>query len=376
MSAPPTGALNLDRLISQLGFIQLDSIQVVSRAHHHILWSRNQSYREPMLDRHLRRDRGVFEHFTHDASVIPMSFYPMWRRQFRRLGDKVRARGWDGLQTEGVDLGAIKHRISEEGPLCTRDFSSKVDSNKHMWSRPPHKLALDYLWYCGELTTAYRDNFTKFYDLTERVIPSEQLNSLRSEHDQIHWLCEAAVDRLAFATPGEIQRFWAAVDRREVEAWIKSERESLIPVSVECADKTERKAWASHSVLNRLGETASAPSQRLRVLNPFDPLIRDRQRLKYLFDFEYTVEMFVPAAKRRWGYYIYPILQGDRFIGRIELKAHRKQGSLDVLNLWSERSIRWSSDREGKLQAELERMARFIGVPEVRWKCARAPEAP
>ncbi|HKK96981.1 MAG TPA: crosslink repair DNA glycosylase YcaQ family protein, partial [Marivita sp.] len=137
----PVGTLDLPKLIHDLGFVQLDSIQVVARAHHHILWSRNQNYREPMLDTCLGRDRAVFEHFTHDASVLPMEFLPMWQRQFRRMQDKLNRPGWWKNLPDAKARDTIKARIRKEGALSTKAFDTKIDGPKAMWSRPPHKRA-------------------------------------------------------------------------------------------------------------------------------------------------------------------------------------------------------------------------------------------
>ena len=360
----PTGKLDLDAIIKQLGFVQLDSIQVVSRAHHHILWSRNQHYREDMLHKHMSRDRRVFEHFTHDASIIPMDFYPLWTRQFRRLEERVRGWEWHRGMSSEEERAAIKARIESEGPLSTKSFDSRISGKKQMWSRPPHKLALDYLWYAGELSTAHRENFTKYYDLTHRVIPTGVLEQEHPDADQVDWLCGAALARLAFGTEGEIQRFWDAVDSAEAKAWVARNAEKLVPVEIEGADRIWRPAFAPGDIEARI-EEAPAATSRLRILNPFDPTIRNRERLKRLFGFEYTVEMFVPAAKRRWGYYVYPLLEGDRFVGRIEIKANRKSGELRVINLWPEPGVKWSDSRERKLDAELWRMARFIAAQEI-----------
>jgi len=366
LAETPTGKLDLGAMIARLGFVQLDTIRVVARAHHHILWSRNQNYREPMLNRHMADHRQVFEHFTHDASVIPMQFYPMWQRRFRHLEEKVRGWEWHrGMLGEDGREG-IKTRIRNEGPLCTKAFDTKVRGKKEMWKRPPHKLALDYMWYAGELSTSHRENFTKFYDLTERVIPAEFLSDVPSEQTQINWLCEAALERMAFGSEGDIQRFWDAVKRDEVKAWTGARASELVPVEIQAADGSWASALAPSDIEQRLSDAPAATS-RMRILNPFDPVIRDRKRLARLFGFEYTVEMFVPAAKRRWGYYVYPLLEGDRFVGRIEVKADRKAGRLNVLNVWHERGVKWTAARAAKLDAELDRMARFIGVDEVVW---------
>ncbi|KJS26914.1 MAG: hypothetical protein VR75_05650 [Hyphomonadaceae bacterium BRH_c29] len=363
LSATPTGPLDLAALIRGLGFVQLDSIRVVARAHDHIIWSRNQNYREPMLDQLMRKERGVFEHFTHDASVIPMEFYPNWRRQFRRLEEKVRGWEWHRGMVDADGRADIVRRIREEGPLSTKAFDTKIKGPREMWRRPPHKLALDYMWYAGDLSTSHRENFTKFYDLTERVIPDHHRDDEPPEPDQVDWLCREAMDRLAFASEGDIQRFWGAVDLAEVKDWAARQKR-LVPVRIECADGTWITATATSDIENRL-ETAPSPTSRLRILSPFDPVIRDRNRLQRLFGFDYRIEIFVPAAKRLWGYYVYPLLEGDRMVGRIEVKADRAAGTLTVEQLWAEPGVAWTSAREARLQGELARFARLAGVDTV-----------
>ena len=112
---------------------------------------------------------------------------------------------------------------------------------------------------------------------------------------------------------------------------------------------------------------AAKPSSRVRILNPFDPVIRDRNRLSRLFGFDYRVEMFVPAAQRRWGYYVFPILEGSRFIGRIDIKGDRKKGVLSILNFWQESGVQWPASRHERLASELDRLKRFIGATHIVW---------
>ncbi|MEP3225448.1 MAG: crosslink repair DNA glycosylase YcaQ family protein [Parasphingorhabdus sp.] len=366
LAPTPTGRLDLLQIIKDLGFVQLDTIRNVTRAHHHILWSRNQNYREPMLNNLLANQREIFEHFTHDASVLPLDIYPYWQRQFQRLGARTAAHN----EMSANAVAAMQARIATEGPLSTHAFDTKISGKKEMWARPPHKRALDHLWYAGKLTTAHRENFIKYYDLTERVIPEQYRQPTHSAQTQIHWLCKAALDRLGMATLGEIQRFWAAVDTKEVRFWAAAAADQLIPISVESTtgDWTDMVAPAD---IETLLDQAPAPSTRLRILSPFDPAIRDRTRLLRLFGFDYRIEIFVPAAKRRWGYYVYPLLEGDRFVGRIELKADRKAGLLKVIQIWQEPSVQWTKARNKKLDAELVRLSRFIGAETIKWQCGR-----
>ncbi len=362
----PIGSASPIEIIRKLGFVQIDTIQVLARAHHHILWSRSQTYREPMLDRLLARDRAVFEHFTHDASILPVGAYPLWRRQFRRMEAAARRWAWHRGMLDEDGRAEMRARIAREGPLSTHAFDTKIEGERQMWSRPPHKLALDYMWYAGDLSTSHRDGVTKYYDLTERCIPAEILADERSDDDQVDWLCRSALERLAFASAGDVKRFWEAADLSEVRRWIDTHASDVVQVEVETADGGAMSMLAPTDVEARLRD-APQPTSRLRILNPFDPVSRDRARLQRLFGFDYRIEIFVPKAQRRWGYYVYPLLEGDRFVGRIEAKADRKAGRLDVIRLWPEPSVAWGAARRKKLQAELERMARFIGVGDIAW---------
>ncbi len=372
LSAEPTGKLTAEGLldiIKHLGFVQLDTIRVVARAHDHILWSRNQNYREPMLHKALADHRHVFEHFTHDASVIPMEIYPHWRRQFRRMGKATSSGNWgSALPTKRVQ-NAIYKRIEEEGPLCTRDFESNAKKKK-AWSRPPHKVALDHMWYAGRLATSHRKNFIKFYDVAERVIPEHLHTDKRDDAAQIDWLCNGALDRLGFGTPSDIQKFWNAATPKEVKIWSDNAGADHVPVEIKGADGGTIAAVAPAEIEARLAALPE-PSSRLRIINPFDPVARDRNRLTKLFGFDYRIEIFVPAAKRAYGYYVYPLLEGDRFVGRIEIASDRNANTLTVLNLWGEPGVRPSKARAKKLDAELARLGRLVGAKDIIWNCPR-----
>ena len=360
LAAPPTGPLDVMGMIRGLGFVQIDTVRNVTRAHNHILWSRNQKYREGMLWP-LLEQRELFEHFTHDASLIPVDLLPHWRRQFRRLGEKAARSAWfqSGLGREEVK--EIRRRIEAEGPLSTHAFDSGACGGE-MWARPPHKKALDQMWYAGELATSHRQNFVKFYDLGERVFPAS-LDDAEDDGQAIDKLHESAIEKLTMATPGEIQRFWNATTAGEVRDWIA--KAGLVPLRVQGADGEWRDGWGAPDIEAQL-ERLAPPAKRLRVLNPFDPAIRDRTRLKRLFGFDYRNEMFVPKAKRRWGYYVYPLLEGDRFVGRVELKADRADGWMQVTGFWPEAGVKWSGTRLARLERELQRFARLAGVSEVR----------
>lgn len=365
LSRAPVGAPPLSDVFDALGYVQLDSIRNVSRAHHHILWSRDQTYREPALHdfAHSGTDvsaRGAFEHFSHDACLLPMATYPMWTRRFRQLREKL-SHGWYKNLPDAAARDVILDRIARDGPLCSADFTHARPTQKRaMWERPPTKVALDYLWYCGDLSTAHRTGFQKYYDLTARVIPREVREAEVSDAAQIDWLCRGALDRLGYATIGDIKRFWEACTTAEVRAWVADNQTALVPVEVEGADGSLRHAFASGQIEARLA-ALTPPTSRLRVINPFDPSVRDRKRLSFLFGFDYVNEIFVPKAKRRWGYYVYPVLEGDRMVARIDLSGGPKTGLLPIQQCWVEPSVQWSDSRQKRLEAEVARLSRLAG---------------
>jgi uncharacterized protein YcaQ len=167
---PPSGPLNaagIMQIIRDLGFLQIDTVRNVVRAQDHILWSRNRNYRERMLWP-LLQQRHLFEHFTHDASLIPVETYPLWQRQFRRLGERAAKAAWYRSGMDQGEIKALRDRIAAEGPLSTHAFDSTAES-REMWARKPHKKALEQMWYAGVLATSMRRNFVKYYDLGERV---------------------------------------------------------------------------------------------------------------------------------------------------------------------------------------------------------------
>mgnify|MGYP000550631611 CR=1 FL=1 len=362
----PTHSLNVLQIIKDLGFVQLDTIQNVSRAHHHILWSRNENYREHMLDDLLIKKENIFEHFTHDASVLPVEFYPMWRRQFNRMKQKLDKSKYYTDMLDEKSRNDIKNRIKNEGALSTQSFDTKVLGEKKMWSRPPHKTALDYMWYCGELSTSHRENFRKFYDLSQNVIPENILNSKIEDEKQVNWLCEEALHRLSIGNEKEIKNFWDAADIKEVKLWAQNNKNNLKKVKWETHEGEWIDGFAPLDIEERLNDLKISTS-KIKIINPFDPAIRDRNRLKNIFGFEYKIEIFVPESKRKWGYYVYPLLEGNTFIGRIELKANQKKGQLNVINFWEEPNIKWNENRRKKLESELKKFAKYVNLTEVVW---------
>ncbi|KMK66631.1 winged helix-turn-helix domain-containing protein [Puniceibacterium sp. IMCC21224] len=361
----PTKGDDLCALIQRLGFVQVDSINTVQRAHHMILFARRQSYRPAHLAPLLDRDRTLFEHWTHDAAIIPTAFYPHWQIKFARDAEQLPGRWRDGRRAGYLEqCQTIVKRIREQGPVCSADVGEgEARGSGGWWDWHPSKTALEYLWRSGTLSVTRRDGFRKVYDLSPNVIPDDLRDVLPDPDHSIDWLCNAAIDRLGFATSGEIAAFWDIASAKEAAAWTAQALSAgtLIEVDVQGADGQLRRSFARPDVLSE-AEVAPTPPARMRVLSPFDPALRDRARAERLFGFHYRIEVFVPAPKRRYGYYVFPLLEGDRLVGRIDMKADRAGGVLNVTGLWPEVGVRWTDARQARLTAELSRVTRFAGL--------------
>ncbi|MEP5759711.1 MAG: crosslink repair DNA glycosylase YcaQ family protein [Litoreibacter sp.] len=351
-------------IVDALGFVQLDSINTVSRAHHMILHARQTTYRDDGIDK-LLKQRDVFEAWTHDASVISSQFYPQWRMKFERDAKRLHNRWNEGRRKEFLDkANDVLKLISDSGPCSSSDVGTdETRGSGGWWDWHPSKTALEYLWRSGRLAVSYRKGFRKFYDLTENVIAPEHLKMRMEDGAIIDWACNAALDRLGFASSGELAAFWDLISAAEAKAWCaqKLATQEIIEIEIEGAEKPFR----SFARPNLLNAELPEPIGQIKVLSPFDPMLRDRKRAQRLFGFHYRIEVFVPEAKRVYGYYVFPVIEGAQLIGRVDAKCDRKNGVMNVRAFWPESGIRMGKHRIQKVQAALGRTARLAGTPEV-----------
>ena len=359
---------DLRALIGQIGFVQVDSIATVERAHHMILWSRRAAYKPEGLKTLVEGDRALWEHWTHDASILPIEVFPHWKHRFARSHARMQTQ-WQKWFRPGYEaqLDTILARIRDQGPVKTADVGEDEERSKGgWWDWHPSKTALEWLWRTGDLSITRRENFHKVYDLTERVVPEGLRLAEVSAAQSVDWAMQSALDHLGFGTSGELAAYYSLASVDEAKAWSKAALASGIveEVQVEGADGAFRKSLARLG-LRDLALMLPEQPKTLRVLSPFDPALRDRKRAEFLFGFYYRIEVFVPEPKRIWGYYVFPVLEGDRLIGRLDAKAHRAEGILRVRAFWPEWGVRATSGRVARLEAELGRLARFAGCDRV-----------
>ncbi|MGR3514356.1 MAG: winged helix-turn-helix domain-containing protein [Paracoccaceae bacterium] len=359
---------DLDDVLRGLGFVQVDSVNTLARAHDLTLWSRRGQYRPKALENLVARRRTAFEHWTHDASVIPMQFYPMWRLKFERDEARMRSR-WSSGRREGweAEIAHVHRHIADHGATCSRDVGEgHKTGSTGWWDWHPSKTALEFLWRSGQLAICHRRGFQKYYDLPERVIPKTVLNVRCENSEIIDWAMTEALNRLGFGTSGELATFFDIVTKGEAKDWCAEALQAgrLVEADVEMADGSLRRCFTNQQ---NLDEAASLPdpTSRVRLLSPFDPALRDRARAERLFGFHYRIEIFVPEAKRHYGYYVFPVMQGDRLIGRLD--AHRIGDSIRVRAFWPEDGVRMGKARSAGLTSELERVRHLAGVSSIEF---------
>lgn len=366
----PAGKQGALQIIDQLGYVQIDTIAAVKRSHHHTLWTRHSDYREDYLHDLQARDRRIFEYWGHAMSYLPMSDYRFCLPRMRNFRYPTHA--WIGQRLEGCAhlLDPILERIRKEGPLSAKDFVAAEDEKRgSWWDWKPAKFALEYLFWRGDLMIAERRNFQKIYDLAERVLPPDVDLTAPSEEEVGRFLVRRALRSCGVLRQKDIYGFmqpvggrdsdWQAVDRRVIDQAIGDlvEAKEMLPVTVEGTGDVQWYAL-SGSVENQ-PVVPNDGAGRVSFLSPFDNLVIRRDWLNKVFGFDYTLECYVPAGKRQYGYFVFPILCGDTLVGRLDPKADRQTKTLVVRNLAFEPGFQASDEFLARFRETLARFARF-----------------
>lgn len=351
------------RLIQKMGFVQLDSINVLERAHHLTLWTRLEGYRRDTL-KTLHEDRRLlFEHWTHDASLLPAEFLPHWRHRGHLYPERIRRYAWWQERLGGDPerlIREVREHVEKHGPVASKHLPG--EGSGAWWGWKPEKAALEYLWRAGDLAVRQRNGFEKVYDLLERVHPEVMDRPVPDRREHVDWAMREGLARLGTGTASEIGDFWGGLTPQESREWARTapERGLALRVRLETPGGRPREGLAVPDWEARLSGVRLP--RRTRLLSPFDPVVRDRKRALRLFGFDYRFEAFVPAPKRVYGYYVLPVLEGDAFVARLDAKVHRKEGRLEVKGLWWEPGVRVTSARQARLDEALERLATFVGA--------------
>ncbi|RUU63928.1 winged helix-turn-helix domain-containing protein [Mesorhizobium sp. M2C.T.Ca.TU.009.01.2.1] len=346
---------HLARVLSRTGLLQIDSVSAVVRAHYMPLYSRLGPYPLALLDNAaLSRKRAVFEYWAHEASFLPVETYPLmrWRMQRAEQGDEM----YLGLAKWGRERKAmideIYKEVADRGPIAASDIEGHK-GNGGWWGWSEAKHAFEWLFWAGRITTAYRRGFERYYDLPERVLPQAVLDlPVPSVEDAHRELLRISARAHGIATYGDLRDYFrlAPGDTKDrIEELVGAGE--LLPVKVE--------GWEKTAYLHKDARIPRRIEARA-LLAPFDPVVFERTRTEKLFGFRYRIEIYTPAEKRQYGYYVLPFLLGDRIVARIDLRADRPASVLRVHAAYAEAGA--PAETAAQLFDELKQMQAWLGL--------------
>lgn len=334
--------------IEHLGYVQIDSLSVVQRAHHHTLWNRNPRYAPEHLDR-LLADGLVFEYWSHAAAYLPMRDFRFSLPRKRALASGEQSH-WYARDDRMIDW--VHQRIATEGPAMARDFEH-TGNRTGAWQTKPAKRALEYLFMQGDLMISRRDNFHKVYDLTERVLPAGTDTSMPDDEEHARFLISRFLRANGVGRAAEIGYLL-----RDLKPRIAATMEDMLSTGelrhVRIGDRSYCALPASLELLN-----TPLSRRKLKILSPFDNLVIQRQRMQELFGFDYLIECYVPAAERQYGYFSLPILWDGQLVARMDCRTERSASRLHILHLAMEPSVVKIDAFCSALREELEAFLQF-----------------
>lgn len=369
LATPPRRKATKDDVLAairRMAQLQIDTIHVVARSPYLVLFSRLGPYLPQWLDEHLA-ERRLFEYWSHEACFVPIEDYGLLRHRMldpAGMGWKYAAEWHDTHRNEIANL--LEH-IRASGPVRSADFAREGGKGNGWWDWKPEKRHLEVLFTTGELMVAERRNFQRVYDLAERVLP--EWNDARdlplresAERELLRRTCRAL---------GVVRADWAAdyyrLPKRPYanDLHALADEGELVPVRV---DGWKQDTFVHRDVAPLMDDASqgSVASTVTTVLSPFDPVVWDRKRALALFDFDYAIECYVPAAKRKYGYFVLPLLSRGKLVGRVDAKAHRAEGVFELKSVHLEPGVRVSGRLTDDLRRALQRCADWHGTPQLQ----------
>ncbi len=340
--------------VAHLGYLQIDTIYVIERSHHHILYTRIPTYRREHLHQAQSIDKTVFEYWTHALSYVPTESLRFYVRDMREAHQEWQRRnGWFGTVSD-ADLRRVLSRIRRHGALTIRDIEDEPAEKDHAWaSRKPSKRVLELAFYKGLVTISQRVGMLKTYELMTRHFGWERLPRAATEKETLNYLLDRALQSQGIVSLESICHLDAPrkpAMKRLVESRVR--RKELIPVQLAGAGQSLH--WVRPDTLDAMPDPAE---EQIHILSPFDPLIIQRKRLRLFFDYEYRFEAYVPKHKRVFGYFCCPVLIGDRIVAALDLKTDRSRQELLVQRWnWIGRASR---SRQQQVEAALHKFEQF-----------------
>ncbi len=344
-------------IITRLGYIQIDTISIVERAHKHVLWSRLPEYRNEMLDELIDKDKKVFEFWDHAAAYMPMKHFRFTLPRKEMYAKKYKQ--WEKKNRKLLKL--IIDRISAEGPLQSRDFE-ETKKRGLWWDWKPAKEGLEFLFHTGRLVARARKSFQKVYDIPERFLPGNIDLTIPADEELSEHLIMKSITANGISSEKELTYL-----RHHNRAATKSTLNRLIEekkiVSLSIKEIGTEKYYSTKKILASL--SSYAVNSEVYILSPFDNIVIQRKRLQDLFGFDYLIECYVPAPKRKYGYFCLPVLYGSNFAGRIDAKADRRSGNFIIINEFWEKGFKPDDEFNERYKLKLTKLAEFSGCTKI-----------
>lgn len=357
---PGKGKMAALATIEQLGYLQIDTLNVITRAHHHTLWSRLNDYKEPYLNELLEKDKQIFEYWSHAASYLPMADF-----RFSLPRKKLYADGKSHWFEQDKKMNKyVLDKIKAEGPLQSRDFEFKRDTPGNWYNWKPAKQALEQLFMEGKLMVAKRHNFQKVYDLAERIVPSTIDTSMPGKNEYACYLIKKTIQANGIATEQEISYLRTGLKEiiaKEVKKMLKNGE--LIKVQIETIKDVYLTTSNHINLLEKISGQHFEP--KLHILSPFDNMIIQRKRLNTLFRFDYAIECYLPENKRKYGYWCIPVLYNNQFVARFDTKADRATNKYYIKAMFFEKNFLPDEEFNNQFARKMKSFAVFNGCDNV-----------
>jgi hypothetical protein len=350
--------------IRRMGVLQIDTISVVARSPYFVLFSRLGAY-DPTWLEELLAEGALFEYWAHEASFLPMEDYALVRHRMldpERMGWKYRA---EWVSKHRSDLEQVLAHVREHGAVRSADFERRNGAASGWWEWKPEKRALEALFTSGHLMVARRQAFQRVYDLRERVHPEWSDAALPSQQEMERRLILRSVRALGIATARWIPDYYR-MPKRDTPARVRelAAAGELIEVQVN-GWRDAAYIHPDHLDVAQDASTGGLKPMLTTLLSPFDPLVWDRSRARVMFGFDYSIECYTPAPKRRYGYYVLPVLRRGEIVARLDAKAHRRDGTFEVKSFYAEEGVRVTDALLRDVARALREAAAWHGTPEV-----------
>ncbi|MFW9912501.1 MAG: winged helix-turn-helix domain-containing protein [Candidatus Thorarchaeota archaeon] len=363
--------------------IQIDTISVVTRSHNLTTWNRFPKYKEGEVWK-VQKEGKLFEWWSHAMCLMPMETYPFtaWRKQF--YPDDL----WDSFKKWGADnkdtIEQVYQKVKKDGAVNSASLGERKAKSDGWWDWKAEKRALEYLFYTGRLMVPYRKGFQKHYDLTDRVLPAGIDSEPLSDDEAAEFVVMTTLASLGLGSQEDVRTYMGRMPSRvfwknkaaAVEEYLEEFVRDGVIEEVSIPTLKDR-YFVLKKNFRRLSKASNQDDYNapVKFLSPFDNIIRERHYPKKIWDFEYALECYTPADKRKYGYFALPLLDGTNLVGRVDAKAHRKEGVLELKSLYLESDFWKTDDGIIRLVEGLKDFADFHGAEQLKIEKVRPKEA-